>query len=580
MLQSEFQHVLHTNYAPTKVEAQKIRDFCIDPENEIEKHELEISRLEAALDAERRKRDEYQDVVTAHRSLLSPIRQLSPEMLQTIFAHCLSEFAPMHVSKAPLLLGRICKRWREIVYNTAELWSAVHVVVSPRLRLKALEEWLSRSGDHPLRISLFTDREATESTIAPFLDLVIPLSRRWERIALAIPPSLVRYLKLDQLLSGLDDLPRLRSFQLDDFSDVRARLDSIFQNVQTTSVEDLSVNPLGLLELCSEIHHISVHLCPGRFRASLPPFVATSLRELNVDYPAMFSSNPNVLFNFLAPCQNIYKLRLRLSAMDSHLVTLGAPTAFITLPLLECLIVDFIPKSHQLNQSMYSTSLLLDRLVTPNLQRLELDAILDVKGVAVMLTNLITRASCSLRVLSLHLRVDNVDLEPLLRALEYTEDLRELAIDRHGSNIPMHASGTTTHVRDPFLSALAYSNTGRNYCPKLTHLAFTTCDSMELNSLLTLVRSRMNPPTGCASLRVLDLHRSQSQVRRIFHARLLAATLVGSSLLESVAELRKQGLTVLFPDERIKSHTARISALTGTPDQRNPFLQDLFFDSY
>ncbi len=81
MLQSEFQHVLHTNYAPTEAEAQKIKDLCVAPELEAQNLELEASRLEAVLNAVRLKQDEYQDVVTAHRALLSPtvVRRLAEQ---------------------------------------------------------------------------------------------------------------------------------------------------------------------------------------------------------------------------------------------------------------------------------------------------------------------------------------------------------------------------------------------------------------------------------------------------------------------------------------------------------------------
>ena len=116
---------------------------------------------------------------------------------------------------APLLLGRICKQWRDITYNTAEFWSAVHVVIPwasqpkrRRLKFDAFKGWLSRSGDHPLCISLyvscesycnesdlngwfsqpFCDHASDLTTDTPaFLNLLIPHSARWEHIVLVLP---------------------------------------------------------------------------------------------------------------------------------------------------------------------------------------------------------------------------------------------------------------------------------------------------------------------------------------------------------------------------------------------------------
>jgi hypothetical protein len=157
-----YQHKLNTNYAPMDDEREDILRLCIEPLQEIERIDDEIKRLTS-------RRNALQFFVDAHRQLLSPIRRLPPEVLQRIFVGCLPEhpsYPAMHSSIAPVLLGRICSRWRDIAYGTAELWSSIHVVipdlkVGPHeaeladLRLTAMTEWLGRSGSLPLRISVW-----------------------------------------------------------------------------------------------------------------------------------------------------------------------------------------------------------------------------------------------------------------------------------------------------------------------------------------------------------------------------------------------------------------------------------------
>ncbi|KAJ7589241.1 hypothetical protein C8J56DRAFT_31491, partial [Mycena floridula] len=72
---SPFHGVLDTNYAPDDSELDQIRALTVAPLLEIEKLDLEISRLQKA-------RDSLQSFVSSHHALLSPIRRLSPEILQ------------------------------------------------------------------------------------------------------------------------------------------------------------------------------------------------------------------------------------------------------------------------------------------------------------------------------------------------------------------------------------------------------------------------------------------------------------------------------------------------------------------
>ncbi|KAJ7584637.1 hypothetical protein C8J56DRAFT_1166660 [Mycena floridula] len=153
-LQSPFLHVLHSNYVPTDEEVVEIRAFCRQPELDIAAIDAEIEIITKNLESLKLQRSGLEAIVTPYQQLLSPLRRLSPEVIQRIFRFRLpADRNPvMHHSDAPLLLGRVCRTWRQITFNIAELWASIHVVIpstqtSPDLsqaRLDGVIKWLSR----------------------------------------------------------------------------------------------------------------------------------------------------------------------------------------------------------------------------------------------------------------------------------------------------------------------------------------------------------------------------------------------------------------------------------------------------
>jgi hypothetical protein len=202
---SPFQHLLHTNYIPNPDEALKIRELCAKPLNELARLEAEISQTQALLYDLQKSYRQLKISVDAHLALLSPMRNLPPEVLQLIFIMTLpsNRNAVMHASEAPVLLGRVCSGWRRIAFATPELWASVHVVCPPmdyaesasaptRIQRQAMEAWLARSGACPLSISIWVSREAglggaAFAAASPYIETILPLSKRWKHIELRVP---------------------------------------------------------------------------------------------------------------------------------------------------------------------------------------------------------------------------------------------------------------------------------------------------------------------------------------------------------------------------------------------------------
>ncbi|TDL18990.1 hypothetical protein BD410DRAFT_683604, partial [Rickenella mellea] len=97
-----------------------------------------LNDISAPLLAER---DILNDEILAHRALLTPARGLIPELVREIFTHSVNyippgevqeniylyRFAKPSVNEAPLVLGRICRCWRQIALSTQSLWSTISI---------------------------------------------------------------------------------------------------------------------------------------------------------------------------------------------------------------------------------------------------------------------------------------------------------------------------------------------------------------------------------------------------------------------------------------------------------------------
>ncbi|KAK7448797.1 hypothetical protein VKT23_013527 [Stygiomarasmius scandens] len=204
---SRFNAFFNTNYAPSDAEVGEIKEIVRGPERELAVLDEEITRVESILGDLKSRRKKISLFVDSHLSLCTAFRRLSPELLSEIFVHCLpSEHLPTRCShEAPLLLLRICKRWREIALGTPRLWCRLHVHVPNHLldvplmhrRITGIDEWLGRSGETPISLSLYCPRkmkhysgefEHSGQALDVFITrLAKKYSYRWKRLELTLP---------------------------------------------------------------------------------------------------------------------------------------------------------------------------------------------------------------------------------------------------------------------------------------------------------------------------------------------------------------------------------------------------------
>ncbi|KAK7438026.1 hypothetical protein VKT23_018194 [Stygiomarasmius scandens] len=167
-MDSPFSHLFGRNEAPSAADIPVVHGMLSEPLEKLGQLDSEIAHLEAVLANLRQERDDVQKYVDAHQRLLSPSLRIPSEILSEIFVRCLPEDRnPVcSASQAPLLLGLICRSWREVCLSTPRLWTSIHVVLPTSGEITRMcrtvdekrlgvEAWLDRSGSLPLSFSIF-----------------------------------------------------------------------------------------------------------------------------------------------------------------------------------------------------------------------------------------------------------------------------------------------------------------------------------------------------------------------------------------------------------------------------------------
>ncbi|KAJ6466400.1 hypothetical protein C8R45DRAFT_1021598 [Mycena sanguinolenta] len=211
--------------------------------------------MELALTELRAKRALLQKPIDAHMALISPMRHLPQDVLLEIFSSCLpSEYnALIDPSQAPLLLGRICRHWRDVAYGAPMLWNSIHIpplheLAPPHILLeleRKVAAWLGRSATCPLSVSFssFINDFGFNADKHPLILQLMAVSRRLRCVVLTGDDKLLRPL----LQLGPEDVPLLKRIHIRSLSDGRP-----FTNIlQTPTLEDIALlsvldNPISL----------------------------------------------------------------------------------------------------------------------------------------------------------------------------------------------------------------------------------------------------------------------------------------------------------------------------------------------
>ncbi|KAJ7645987.1 hypothetical protein DFH06DRAFT_1332926 [Mycena polygramma] len=235
-------------------------------------------------------------------ALNSPILLLPPEITTAIFEHCLPPHPRQHRSfkqpwpspgEAPLLLGQICRQWREISLNTPTLWQII--AFDDTMSVELLKVWLSRTRGRPLYLDIAAVDAARADLI---MRAVMPYSSQWQDVFLWLPALAHQHLhmavfpRLERLdLSStqgtgfsIRDAPLLRDANLHNFAYLRFELPLPQLTCLTLSASIAAT--IAVLRCCPNL--LNLYCGSSGFGVNvLPPLELPLLRSLDIASTSM-----------------------------------------------------------------------------------------------------------------------------------------------------------------------------------------------------------------------------------------------------------------------------------------------------
>ncbi|KAG1747856.1 uncharacterized protein EDB91DRAFT_47548 [Suillus paluster] len=145
-----------------------------------------------------------------HKRFGSALWRLPTEVLSHIFVFCLPEVKYLSPASklAPMLLTRICRRWREVAVGMPSLWCMLRTVEVDhgdwQRQAFCYDSWLKRSRGRPLSLALkcvANDTTDLRSLLQPYINQISSLSIYFSREA-------------DQPHLFLNDLPELQELTI------------------------------------------------------------------------------------------------------------------------------------------------------------------------------------------------------------------------------------------------------------------------------------------------------------------------------------------------------------------------------
>lgn len=537
---------LRAHYSPNYSETQRIAHLLLEAELQLEKHDTEIDRLEAALLKLRSQRAHVQKNVDVCRGFHAPIRRIPSEVLAEVFAHCQPQWPgrspqvehsgtdePVGFMAATLTLGLVCARWRDIILSAKELWSTVIVDVNVNISVTdevgyakflavhaMLHLYIQRSGNVPLTISVSV-KHLLISSRAPvrndtsgkaICDTLASQAYRWRRARIILDDD-------DGLVSFWSDiqgsLPELEELSIRDI-DSLAGITCIAPKLHTLTLYNYYDEDFGE-RMASPWNHIRVLRCDGQF----VHFISAAKRCSQI---TSLEINTGLL-QFVGVvkhlrCDSLEHLSLQANSwMDEDEPFENALIGFfdrLTLPCLKSLSIG-LPLTH--GPGPYAQS------------SWPLEAF----------TSFLSRSSCFLNALSL--KNIKIAADELLSMLHLTPALTSLNIHE----IPVQGTEPCPLVTDELLRSLTHfphtSNANITLpVPRLTHLELRAAPFFNDQALLNMIESRWLPQSvhshesgGVACLESVDV----SFMKQAFKFK-------EPICLSGLRELGKQGLAVML----------------------------------
>ena len=333
---STVHELLNSNMSPsTDTQVAAARQALRSLENEIASLDEKISQMRDAMERMQERRSALHDHAAAHKGLVSSLRRFPAEILSEIFLHSLPAFPrAMSEDQAPLLLDRVCRRWKDVSRSTPALWSYIAVNLwedEEDFDLWIVSICLARAGNHPLMISLGSNtRTISLSGLSrvvkldhPALALLVAQCELWHTVYLQMPLSVLLSLskirgrlaslhKLriftdtaedDEAIVAFADAPRLRRFdaRTNFFRDpATKKLHLPWGSLTNLTIDERDAGTTwAILQDCLNLVDLKANIgCRGQGgRLGLPDLILSHLRSLTIKLP----ESSNVLSTLTLP---------------------------------------------------------------------------------------------------------------------------------------------------------------------------------------------------------------------------------------------------------------------------------------
>ncbi|KAJ7072147.1 hypothetical protein C8F01DRAFT_231748 [Mycena amicta] len=266
-----------------------------------------------------------------------PAGRMPRDVWEEIFIHCLPSSPDSDVASynqkstipstrtAPLVLLQVCRAWRDVALSLPYLWTSLSVVVGGGQAfppLSTASNWLARTGDLPLQLSLNQTNEAdrNQELADDILALFIRYLRRWRDVKLDVAnPTYGRSLQptdplyaplletfhlttcwrltrneeiMQDLLKMLEGAPRLSSFSVSRLSDLNVAPDSTVAIpwTQLTHLDIMFIPSvsacLSIMSGCPLLESCNLVVDPQQGLLPIAPIVLPALTSLELRIPA------------------------------------------------------------------------------------------------------------------------------------------------------------------------------------------------------------------------------------------------------------------------------------------------------
>ncbi|KAG2132897.1 uncharacterized protein EDB93DRAFT_890285 [Suillus bovinus] len=253
------------------------------------------------------KKESIQHSMNLHKGLVSYLWRLPTEILSQIFHYCLPKYNHSSALEAPMLLTRVCRRWREVAIDIPSLWCSISIGFGRPLcdveesQISRHDVWFKRSRGCPLSLS-FTCKA---NDVAKLRSLLQPYSNKTSSLSITFLEDVTEPIlwlgdlpALQELTMKLRGIPTPGLYQ--SLSQLPATLRSLEVMAWFLNTAQISIGPAGLhlthldiavLQYQNEVIHL-LKLCPnlssvkicGIFKTSLTPesFTHTKIQTFHV----------------------------------------------------------------------------------------------------------------------------------------------------------------------------------------------------------------------------------------------------------------------------------------------------------